>query len=110
MPDIYRSETLILVVPQKVPESYVRSTVSGRIEDRLQSLQQQILSRSRLERIIVDFDLYQDARRSQPLESVIESMRTRVKVDTVRGGEAFTVAYVDRDPKVAKIVTERLAS
>ena len=110
LPDLYRSETLILVVPQKVPESYVRSTVSGRIEDRLQSLQQQILSRSRLERIITDFDLYREAREKQPLESVIESMRQRVKVDTVRGGEAFTVNYIDRDPRVAKTVAERLAS
>ena len=39
LPDLFRSETVILVVPQKVPESYVHSTVSGRIEDRLQSLQ-----------------------------------------------------------------------
>ena len=36
MPNLYRSETLILVVPQRVPESYVRSTVNARIEDRLQ--------------------------------------------------------------------------
>ena len=30
LPDRFRSETLILVVPQRVPESYVRSTVTGR--------------------------------------------------------------------------------
>ena len=36
LPDIFRSDTLILVVPQRVPESYVRSTVTTRIEDRLQ--------------------------------------------------------------------------
>ena len=34
MPDRYWSETLILVVPQRVPESYVRSTVTARVEDR----------------------------------------------------------------------------
>lgn len=33
LPDLYRSETVILVVPQQVPESYVRSTVTTRIED-----------------------------------------------------------------------------
>ena len=33
--NLYRSETLILVIPQRVPESYVRSTVTTRIEDRL---------------------------------------------------------------------------
>ena len=36
LPNRYRSDTLILVVPQRVPESYVRSTVTTRIEDRLQ--------------------------------------------------------------------------
>ena len=49
LPNLYRSETLILVVPQRVPESYVRSTITARIEDRLQSISQQILSRTRLE-------------------------------------------------------------
>jgi polysaccharide chain length determinant protein (PEP-CTERM system associated) len=110
MPNLYKSETLILVVPQKVPESYVRSTVSGRIEDRLPSLKEQILSRSRLERIVVDFNLYSDARKTRPLESVIDSMRSAIKIDIVRGGEAFSVTYVSGDARVAQAVTERLAS
>ena len=58
MPVQYRSETLIMVVPQRVPDTYVRSTVMGSIEDRLPSISEQILSRSNLERTIVDFDLY----------------------------------------------------
>ncbi|MGH9411804.1 MAG: Wzz/FepE/Etk N-terminal domain-containing protein, partial [Vicinamibacterales bacterium] len=47
LPNQYRSDTLILVVPQQVPESYVKATVTTRIEDRLQSISQQILSRTR---------------------------------------------------------------
>jgi polysaccharide chain length determinant protein (PEP-CTERM system associated) len=110
MPNLYKSETLILVVPQKVPESYVRSTVSGRIGDRLQSLKEQILSRSRLERIILDFDLFHEERKTQPLEVVIDRMRPTIKIDTLRGGEAFSVTYVSKDPQSAKAVVERLAS
>jgi polysaccharide chain length determinant protein (PEP-CTERM system associated) len=110
MPDQYRSETTILVVPPRVPEAYVRSTVSGRIEDRLQSLQQQILSRSRLERIVLDFNLYRAVRQTQPLENVIKTMRAAIKVDTVRGGEAFTVIYTGTEPRTVQAVTERLAS
>src|SRR4030095_9709561 len=64
LPNRYRSETVILVVPQQVPESYVRSTVTSRIEDRLQSISQQILSRTRLEKIIQDFNLYARERRN----------------------------------------------
>ena len=56
LPDWYRSETLILVVPQRVPENYVKSTVTTKIEDRLHSISQQILSRTRLERVIQDFN------------------------------------------------------
>ncbi|HMF95453.1 MAG TPA: Wzz/FepE/Etk N-terminal domain-containing protein, partial [Vicinamibacterales bacterium] len=48
IPNLYRSETLILVIPQRIPESYVHSTVTMRIEDRLRSISQEILSRSRL--------------------------------------------------------------
>src|SRR5207302_1324921 len=58
MPNRYRSETLILVIPQRVPDAYVHSTVTMRIEDRLRSLREEILSRSRLEKVISDFDLY----------------------------------------------------
>src|SRR6476646_10836302 len=54
LPNRYRSETLILVVPQRVPESYVKSTVTARIEDRLLSISQQILSRTQLEQVIPD--------------------------------------------------------
>lgn len=108
-PNQYRSETLILVVPQRVPESYVRSTVTARIEDRLQSIREQILSRTRLERIINDFDLYHDARSVMLLEDVVGFMRHQVNVDMVRG-DAFRVSYVAQDPIVAQKVTERLAS
>ena len=53
--DEYRSETTVLVVPQQVPENYVRSTVTMKIEDRLRSINQQVRSRTRLERIIEEF-------------------------------------------------------
>src|SRR5688572_33495103 len=51
-PEKFRSETLIMVVPQRVPDSYVKATITESIEDRLPSISEQILSRSRLERII----------------------------------------------------------
>src|SRR5690349_24950145 len=84
LPDQYRSETVILVVPQRVPESYVRSTVTTRIEDRLQSLTQQILSRTRLERIIQDFNLYSDERRTGIMEDIVQRMRNEVGIQVVR--------------------------
>jgi polysaccharide chain length determinant protein (PEP-CTERM system associated) len=109
--DVYRSETLILVVPQRVPESYVRSTVTARIEDRLQSISQQILSRTRLEQIVTDFNLYAKERANQELmEDIVERMRTRdIAIDIIKG-DAFRVGYQASDPRTAMRVTERLAS
>ena len=65
MPSIYKSETLIQVIPQRIPESYVRSTVTTRLADRLGGIQQTIMSRSHLERIINDFNLYPKTGRSR---------------------------------------------
>jgi protein tyrosine kinase modulator len=110
LPNRYRSETVILVVPQQVPESYVRSTITSRIEDRLQSISQQILSRTRLERIIQDFNLYQRERQVGIMEDVIERMRTRdIKVETLKG-DAFRIAFIGDNPVTVMRVTDRLAS
>jgi len=109
LPDQYRSETVILVVPQRVPESYVRSTVTTRIEDRLQSLVQQILSRTRLERIVRDFDLYAKERQTGIMEDVIEQMRRDIGVEVLRG-DSFRISYMGDNPRMVMRVTERLAS
>src|SRR6476660_4688594 len=109
MPNQYKSETLILVIPQRIPESYVRSTVTMRIEDRLRSISQEILSRTRLEKIINEFNLYPDRREAKPMEVVVEEMRADVLVETVKD-DAFRIAFTARDPRTAMIVTDRLAS
>src|SRR4051812_48915935 len=109
LPDQFRSETVILVVPQRVPESYVRSTVTTRIEDRLQSITQQILSRTRLERIIQDFNLYPEERKAAIMEDVVDRMRGNINVQVVKG-DAFRVSFISDEARTAMRVTERLAS
>jgi len=109
MPNRYRSETLILVIPQRVPDVYVHSTVTMRIEDRLRSLREEILSRSRLERVIADLDLYAEARQTQPMESIVQQMQGDITVEPIRD-DAFKVSFVAPTPRTAMIVTDRLAS
>jgi protein tyrosine kinase modulator len=108
-PDLYRSETVILVIPQRVPDNYVRSTVTTRLQDRLPSISQQILSRTRLERIIQDFNLYPEMRRTTFMEAVVDEMRRNIVPQIVKG-DAFKITYVATDPLQAMQVTERLAS
>ena len=109
LPDMFRSETTILIVPQRVPESYVRATVTSRIEDRLGSLRQQILSRGKLEPLILNYHLYEQERAGTPMEAVVERMRNAINVDIVRD-DAFSISYVSTSATAAKVVAERLAS
>ena len=106
--NVYRSETLILVIPQRVPESYVRTTVTMRIEDRLRSISEQILSRTGLEQVINDFGLYPELRRTRPMEDVVAVMKNEINIDTVRD-DAFKVSFVSTSPRTAMIVADRLA-
>jgi len=109
-PKEYRASTLILVTPQKVPVDYVRPTVTSTIQDRLQSIGQDIMSRTRLERIIAEFKLYVEEAKSLTPEEIVELMRKNIRVE-IKGQEGyFTISYVGKDPKVVTMVTNKLSS
>jgi polysaccharide chain length determinant protein (PEP-CTERM system associated) len=108
LPDQYRSETLIQLIPQQIPETIVKPNSTMRLEDRLPAISAQILSRTRLERIILDFNLYPDERRV--MEDAVVRMRKDIKGPTILGIESFRLSYLGSNPKVAQSVTERLAS
>ncbi len=109
-PRQYRASTLILVTPQKVPEEFVKPTVTARIEDRLQSIAQESLSRTKLEQIISELKLYEDEKVWLKQEEIIELMRKNTHVE-IKGREGyFTISYTGKEPKVVTTVANRLAS
>jgi len=117
LPPIYRSETTILVEPQQVPENFVQSTVTGSVQDRLNTISQQILSRTRLEAVIREYGLYPELQQTAPMEEVVNTMRKDIEINVEerpnRRGEssaaAFRLAYEGRDPETVQKVTNRLA-
>jgi polysaccharide chain length determinant protein (PEP-CTERM system associated) len=112
-PERYRSEALLLVIPQQVPKDYVTPTMTQPMEDRLPAITDQILSRSRLEQIIQQFDLYPEDRARQVMEDVVQRMRRDVATTPVQKDvdvNSFRVAYVSDSAEKARKVTERLAS
>ena len=110
LPDVYRAQAVIQIVPQRVPENYVKSTVTTRIEDRLQSIREQILSRSHLEQIIQRLDLYRDERRVGIMENIVDQMRNSIRIDVNRGADSFTVSFTGHDARTVAKVTEQLAT
>src|SRR6201982_622088 len=85
-PASYRSEGLILVEQQKVPEKYVMPNVTLDLQDRVQSMTQQILSRTRLQAAIDRFHLYPPPHGLSSLLQAgdpVEQMRKDIKIDLV---------------------------
>ena len=113
LPSVYRSGTLILVAQPSMPRDYVVPNVNGNIQERLQSITQQILSRTRLLRIIDEMNLYTDAGRRPTPDEAVERMRKDIEIELVREHEeltAFNVYYSSPDPHVAQKVTSELTN
>jgi polysaccharide biosynthesis transport protein len=120
LPNIYRSTATVLVERQQVPEAFVRSTVTSALETRLQTISQEILSRSRLEALIDRFGLYADLKTRVSLEEVIARIRGDIKLELksadVKGNPrereatvAFTISYQGSDPRTVSAVANTLA-
>ena len=123
-PEKYKSSTTILVIPQKVPEGYVRSTISSPVGERLSTIWQQVLSRTRLIAVMDELGLYKEERKKLPAEVVVEMMRKTVEIQIAsasnrersrgRGQEssddAFTLTVTHESPQMAMMTASRLAS
>lgn len=115
LPAVYRSETVILVEQQKVPEQYVVSNVPADLQERLQSMSQQILSRTRLLRIMDEFNLYPGIRTRSNADELVARMRKDIQIELVEAPHrgdvtAFKIAYLSNDARLAQKVTAQLTS
>jgi polysaccharide chain length determinant protein (PEP-CTERM system associated) len=108
----------VLVEQQKVPDSYVKSVVTGDIGQRLGTMQEQILSRTRLQPIIEKFGLFKNDRNKVAMEDLVDRLRKAISVTpiqslvTTSAGElpGFTIAYTANDPRLAQQVCAEITS
>jgi succinoglycan biosynthesis transport protein ExoP len=118
VPSSFQSDALILVEQQKVPEHYVVPNVTVNLQDRIQSMTQQILSRTRLQATINRFQLYGTRRRwdISQAEDPVDLMRKDIKIDLVEApgqpGQltAFKIRYSAGTPQLAQQVNSELTS
>jgi protein tyrosine kinase modulator len=127
LPSIYESSSTILIEEQQIPQEFVKSTVTGFADQRIQSLTQQILSRVKLWEIIQQFNLYADLKEKLTREEIIEKMRDDIKLDTISAevapGQqkkrssnrpevtiAFSISYRGKNPLTVQKVSGTLAS
>lgn len=116
-PRKYTASTLVLVTPQRVPSEFVRTTVTSGINERLNAISQEIMSRTRLEAVIDELKLFPDQSETMDREELVAKVRSNIKVDLPRGGGRgqetagyFSINYTSSDPRVAAAVANRLSS
>jgi polysaccharide chain length determinant protein (PEP-CTERM system associated) len=114
VPPRYQSTTLILVEQATMPKDYVTPNVNDDLQDRMQSITQQILSRTRLLHIIDQLSLYADAHSQPSPDEKVDRMRKDIDIELVRDARnqitAFKVSYSSRDPHLAQQVTSELTN
>jgi polysaccharide chain length determinant protein (PEP-CTERM system associated) len=120
MPSVYRATATILIEEQEIPADFVTATVTSYAEQRLQQINQRIMSSTRLIEVIDQFGLYHKMRRQRTIEEVITQMRKDVRLRQIsadvldrRTGRpttatiAFTLSY---EGKETPMVVQRVAN
>jgi polysaccharide chain length determinant protein (PEP-CTERM system associated) len=119
LPSIYQSEALILLEQQNVPNQYVVPNVSASVQDRLQTISQQVLSRTRLQATIDRFHLYPEPHGLRVLLEAgepIDKMRKDIEIELVPAPghpdefTAFKMRYSAKSPELARQVNSDLTS
>jgi len=116
-PDSYVSQAVVKITPQQIPENMVQSSVNQQMFDRLNSMEQEILSRSVLTTIINTYDLYKREKSRIPIEDVIDEMHKNIVVSPIVNNNstshvipAFLVQFTYSDRYLAqKVVSDLVA-
>jgi len=118
LPKRYTSQTTVLVEQPTVPVDYVKTVVSEDINQRLASMQQQILSRSRLEPVIEKFGLYRTGGAQVSMEEQVERIRKTITITPLEAMAesrsqrlpGFMIAVTMDDPKLAQQICTTITS
>lgn len=109
----YQSQTLVLIEQQKVPDEYVKPVVAEDIDARLASMKEQILSRSRIQPLIDQFNLYPHLQPDERIEAVrkdIDIKPIRSEIAHTGGLPGFFIFYKASDPHIAQQVCAQITS
>jgi protein tyrosine kinase modulator len=120
LPDLYSAKATVLVEAQQVSQEFIRSSVSSGVESRIQRIQQELMSRDRLARLVTQFDLYPNLRaKGVGLDDIIARLRRDIRLEPTAveqqgfGGNqtiAFEISYSGRNPEVVAQVANVLAA
>jgi uncharacterized protein involved in exopolysaccharide biosynthesis len=123
MPAVYRSTGTVLIEEPEVPREFIRSTITSFAAERLQVIEQRVMTTQNLISIINKFNLYTQERKRRPINEIASQFRKQIEMKLVsaevidpRSGQsrkaviAFNLSFEDENPRVAQQVANELVS
>lgn len=123
LPSIYRSSATILIEEQEIPVDLVQTTVSSYAQQRLQGINQRIMSTSKLLEIIKSLKLYPELQGKENPDEIAAIMRKDIALDFIQAEVvdpktgrastatiAFSLTYYGKDPTQTQKVASVLSS
>lgn len=117
-PDTYISRAVLRITPQQIPERLVPSNFNLQMAERINQMQQQILSVGSLSELVNRLDLYKRERSQRPMEDIVDDMRRKhikiivLETEQNRTGNkpasAFQISFEYSDQHKAQAVVSAL--
>jgi polysaccharide chain length determinant protein (PEP-CTERM system associated) len=109
VPKRYVSRTVVMVESERIPRNFIPQITTEQVRDRLRTVEQEIMARPRLERIVDELDPYPELAVAAGRAYVVELIQSRTLI-SVRGKDSFVIEYIDTEPERAQQLVTRLAS
>lgn len=123
LPPTFRSTATILIEEQEIPQDLVRSTMTTYADQRIETIKQQVMSRTTLWKMVEQYGLYERMRRRSSTEDVLERFMKDITIEVINADVvdkrtqhptkatiAFTLAYDGESPELAQKVANELTS
>lgn len=106
----YQGVALLTYQQQKINPTQMSPDEQSKIKDIVSTLSEIVTSRTSLEKLIINEDLYSDLREQFPMADVVELMRESIDITPSKKGDTFIVTYQLNDAQKVARVTNALAS
>ena len=123
LPNVYKSWATILIKSRQISEGLVSSTVTTYADQRIESIKQEVMSRSKILDLVKKFDLYPKQREKISTDALVEKVKESINVEplsaAVQTGRsdrpayvtiAFTLSFEGKSPPKVQGVVNDLAS
>ena len=123
LPNVYKSDATILIEGRQISEGLVASTVTTYADQRIESIKQEMMSRSKILNLVKKFDLYPEERERISTDALVEKVKKSINVNplsaAIKTGRsdrpaqvtiAFTLSFEGKSPPKVQAVVNELTS